>query len=194
MKLKAVEMARGHDGFLRGRPEPALIVAAYVASETDTLFLDRALCRLDVNEAFPCEVVPEQTELFRATVPRLKDSRVLVLGLALEEDTGEDVRSVYAALDKIEDDLLVWSEQVVQPAPTSILETARGVILRPPDAMPVNLLMHGADVGDICHSDSLIGACMIVLDTTNGAFDEWRMPFLSTDGRNDWAARLLIRW
>ncbi|MBI5490919.1 MAG: hypothetical protein HY905_26540 [Deltaproteobacteria bacterium] len=187
--LDAVELARGHDGFLRGKPEPALLFAAWSVGPASSRLLGRAARLLTVRGSFPCTTVPDETLLLRAASSPGHD-RVALLVAALEVDAGTDVKWLYAALGD-PDAVSVWSEDAAAPEPSAVAEAARAA---PPAGAsgPVRLLRGRVNVEDSCRRDEWVGACLLVRPIGAGETEE-RLRVVSADRRNDWTACLRLR-
>jgi hypothetical protein len=187
--LDAVELARGHDGFLRGKPEPALIFAVWSVGPSSARLLGRALRRLVVRRPFPCTSIPDEIELLRAASSP-GDDRIAVLAAALEVDDGTDLGRIFAALGD-EDAVVMWSDDAPAPEPHGLAEAARQRDpARPPG--PVRLLCARADVEDSCRGDQWVGASFLVRPIGAGVTED-RLRVLSRDQRNDWTACLRLR-
>ena len=192
-RLEAVELARGHDGFLRGRPEPVLLVAGFGVGGGEAFLLSRALRRVVVREPFPSVTTitgPTDCEVVKARVPPECD-RVVVLILAIEEDSGRDVEALYAELPSCEL-FSAWPLDERWPDPLGLEELARGPRTPPPRAQRVHLLSGGRDLREQCHADDWVGAALVVLERGGDAGVLWRYRFVSADGRNDWTALVRI--
>jgi hypothetical protein len=193
--LESVEFVRGHDGLLRGKPEPVVMVATYGVGGAGTCLVARALRRLAVHEPYPSVTtitrVPER-ELFRADIPH-DFERVVVLALAIEEDSGRDVESIYANLASAEL-LSAWSEGERLPEPLTLEELARAPLTSPPKAQGVHLIFDGCDLRERCSADDWIGASLAVLEHKGGGTNLWRYHFVSSDKRNDWTALVRIKF
>ena len=190
LRLDSVEITRGHDGFLRGDPEPTLILAAFAVARGNTYLLERTLRRLRATAPFPSEVTVGERLLFSADLPGAPP-RVALLGLAVEQDHGKDVEALYAALGHAES-LDTWSISTPLPEPRGIEDLVDEPPTRPPVATRVHLMRDGVDMGDACRHDNWIGAALLLLATDQPCVRRWRMPFLSADGRNDWTVRLRL--
>jgi hypothetical protein len=188
--LDSVELARGCDGFLRGRPEPVLLFAAWSVGPASARLLGRAMRQLRVRSAFPCTSVPDEPWLLRVSSPASNHS-VALLVLALERDAGTDVEWLYAALGD-EDAVTVWTTEAPTPEPLSVAEAARGGIPGIADGRSVRLLRGRVDVEDECEKDDWVGAGLLVRPMGEGDYDG-RLRFASRTGRNDWTARLRLR-
>jgi hypothetical protein len=54
LEVAALEIARGHDGLLKGRPEPVLLVGVYMRDANAIHLLGRSLHRFRVPGPMPC--------------------------------------------------------------------------------------------------------------------------------------------
>jgi hypothetical protein len=187
-RLTCLEIARGHDGFLRGKPEPVVIVAAYLVDGTTTYVVGRMLHRFKVTQPFPSEARSEATALpmSTVTVPDETTPRWVVLAIALEEDGGKDVQRLYGAVERYRA-LTVWTPDTrdVDPLPLHALpETEDWNVPR-----EVELSVEGATESALCQSDKWIGAvCWRIRARGGSKKSRFRLPFLAADGRNDWTA------
>jgi hypothetical protein len=142
MSLEALEVTRGHDGLLRGKPEAALLVAAYRTNGLlPASLLARALVRVQPKSELPCSVSLEQREL-RYDARFAATERIAVLVFALEEDSGDGVAALYAALET-SGQFLLYSAAESVPSPLTLDEWARHEH-RAPAAQPVEVLFGGA--------------------------------------------------
>jgi hypothetical protein len=190
VRLKAVEITLGHDGYLRGHPEPTLLVFAYAVTIDRSYMLGRALRRLDVTGSYPCEAVIAEQLLFRAEILS-GVQRIALLCLALEEDSGRDIELLYARLAHAET-LQLWDACVPVPQPRAIAELGDAQPSSPPVASRVQLMHGGEDVASLCRRDDWIDAAVVVWDPAQPTHRHWRCPLVSANGRNDWTAHLEI--
>lgn len=193
--LGSVEFASGHDGFLRGKPEPVIILAAFAISERQTSLIGRALRRVPVHEPYPSVTeitLIKERELFDVPVPE-EYKRVLLMGLAIEEDGGRDVSELYGSLE-VPETIASWSLGDAMPQPVTLGEAGVGDLSIPPKALAVHLIRDGVYLSETCSSDDWIGAAVVVLDVEQSRRQQWRFPFVSKDGRNDWTCVLETRF
>lgn len=185
VEVVSLEIAAGHDGLLRGKPEPVLLVAAlWVGATARTL--GRAVVRFGPIGRYPCVAEPDRPTSISGRAP--SDGRLVVLALALEEDTSTDVARVYGLLESVEP-LSFWvsGADVPAPVPLSALPLApRGA---EPIALAVHVLEGARDLGDRCRGDALLGAWAAGVPDDGGTH-ELRLRFRSADGKNDWTARI----
>ncbi|WP_437872696.1 hypothetical protein [Sorangium sp. So ce363] len=197
LDITALELASGHDGLLRGAPEPVLLLAAYLlfphdpsgpAGLTPPRPLGRTLVRFRPPEGrFPAVVTLRAPLSFKARARAREDDRVLLLALAVEEDAGKEVERLYAHLTDAKH-LRLWDLDAPVPAPLAPAELIAAPYLRE-NAAPVRVgvLDDGGDLRDTCREDDFVGACAAVVSTARHE-DTLRFHFVSADGRNDWTA------
>ena len=191
--LDEVELAAGHDGFMRGSPEPALLFAAYGVSGERVALLDRAIRRVPVSGAFPTTSplkTLRQRALFSSRIARHTE-RLLFVGVGIEEDAGDLVQSVYSEL-AAPDSLSVWLLDDLIPEPLLLAEAAQQIEVIPPTALRAQLLHPTLDWTQ-GWSDEWIGAAYLSVTLGEHTRTPWRMRFASSDRRNDWTAKLLVR-
>jgi hypothetical protein len=186
-QLHGVKLERGHDGFLRGKPEPVIMVAGYAVGGSRAVVLDCARQSLHVNRSFPCQIEPRQPILL-FSVRAAGAARLLVLGLAFESDGGEDVNRMFQALTMPED-WMVRDGSSAMAAPFRLRELEIFPPHDPPNAQRVRLTYRDKDIATCCTEDDWVGASMIVLPTEPSR-RRWSMHFLSDDRRNDWTAQV----
>jgi hypothetical protein len=187
-QLLSLEIARGHDGFLRGSPEPVLLVGAYLVVEASVYVVGRTLHRFVVKTPFPSEATADRAALPSCAVElgTAGSAKWVVLAIALEQDGGEDVQRLFGAIEH-HDSISVWAPESgdIEPVTLGALpETAEWATPR-----PVHVSLGGRSAADGCSSDKWIGAVIFWLRghraPQSGRF---RLPFLAADGRNDWTA------
>jgi hypothetical protein len=191
LSLEALEVARGHDGFLRGKPEPVVLVAAYRTNgPLPASLLGRSLVRARLQGELPCSVQLEECEL-RCDARFAIAERILVLAFAVEENSGKGVASLYAAFEKPEQ-LLIYTAIESVPSPATLNEWAQSQCSAPA-ARPVEVLLRGASLEKVTGSDQFISACAFSVGTHTHSDDAWRLPFVGRDARNDWTLLTRMR-
>lgn len=185
--LDGLELARGHDGLLRGRPEPVLVVGLYGVGDRGVTLLARDVVRFAVDAVPPLRASRVgESDFVGARTLAADASHCVALLVAIERDTGEDVREVFASLERA-DAWRVWSEGEPVPSPVEL-----GAL--PPPAPGVaavldsHVLLEGRDLRDTLSDDDLVGAAALIFRDTGGAGVATRARFVSEDGRNDWTA------
>jgi len=196
LTLEGFEMAAGADGFLRGAPEPCLLVGVFHVSQGRATTIGRSLTRLPAPSAFP-ERLEVKQELVRSTVHLAAESAppgtFVMLAIALEEDSGRDVQSLYADLDYPER-FAIWEDHTDVPEPRAIDELGAMTPSSPPVAESVRVMRRDRDLASDLPADDFVGSLLIRVDESPASrATQWRFRFRSSDGRNDWTAVLLAR-
>jgi hypothetical protein len=188
--VDALEIARGHDGLLRGHPDPVLIVGAYWHDGTMARTFGRTLHKFVVTKSAPCRALTDVRLLPSCALPRGASGTYVVLVLAVEENDGQGVGELFAAVER--PNLL----QVSSLERTDIDTFNLAAIPRIRDwsvPVAVHLLAGGAPASSLCKSDTLIGACAFWMPARLPAQPaSYRVPFRSEDRKNDWTALLTI--
>jgi len=189
--LLTLEIARGHDGFLRGKPEPALLVAAYRADGSQPAsLLGRLLLRARVESDMPCSVELGAREL-RYDARFGTDERLMVLVFSVEENAGDGVAALYAALEK-PGKLLIYNAGESVPSPLSLEDWAKREC-RAPAAHAVEVLHGGEALEKIAEADQFIAASAFSVIANARCDETWRLPFVARDERNDWTLLARMR-
>ena len=188
--LETLEIARGHDGFLRGKPEPALLVAAYrVGGTAPSCLVGRLLVRAQLKSEIPCSVELGQSEVHYDARFGVAE-RVVVLALAIEEDSGDGVQALYTAFETPEQ-LMLYDTLEAEPVPRSLDEWSR-TDCAAPLARPVEVLLGAASLERLATSDDYISASAFSVTANARCDDVWRLPFVARDSRNDWTLVLRL--
>lgn len=195
MELTALELASGHDGLLRGMPEPVVLLGAFLVASGRALPLGRCLVRLNQPVGrFPTTVTPPQPTVLRAKGRASVSARIAVLAIAVEEDVGKDVERIYSHLAEAKN-VRVWNLEEAVPSPAALAELVPGPestpLLPHPVATRVGVVADGADLRDACKDDELIGASLFVIPTTRQE-EGFRVHFTSADLKNDWTAVIAV--
>jgi len=198
--LDALEIARGHDGLLRGAPDPVLITAVYATrAAEEAVLLARSFKRLRPDAPFPseCGLSGAERSLAAVSVPRGSE-HLLVLIAAVEEDSVGDIAEVFAALSDTET-LSLWRPSDHAPEPRALGDAARHlasvVAASAPEASRVEVLHAGVGLHDRLRLGAWIGAGAVALSLLGERPPlSWRMRFASADARNDWTARVEVSW
>ncbi len=185
--MKCLEIARGHDGFLRGDPEPVVVVAVYLINAPYVQVVGRSLHRFEARSPFPSTATPKERALPSCSIELAEGlPRWIVLAVGLEDDGGEDVQRVFGALEHHRM-LSVWASDDDEVEPHALASIpAKPEWLAP---RPVQVLSEGQPFAATCRSDKWIGAvCWMLEGRERGQHSLFRIPFLSEDRRNDWTA------
>ena len=189
--LETLEIARGHDGFLRGEPEPTLLVGAYrVSGAAPPSLVGRLLVRAQLKSEIPCNVELGQPEVHYDARFGVAE-RIVVLGLAVEEDSGEGVQALYAAFETPEQ-LLLYDTLEAVPVPRTLDDWARDGFAAPA-ARPVEVLLGESSLEKLATSDDYISASAFSVPAQAHCDEVWRLPFVARDERNDWTLVLRLR-
>lgn len=194
LTLEAVEMARGHDGPLRGAPEPCLVVGAFFAGGGRAVTIGRNLTRWTAPDGYPARLeLGRELMRTRAHLGGQADGGAFVLlAFALEEDGEQDVQSLYADLEHPER-FAVWDAHSAVVELHSLEELANLPPSVPPKAESVRVLRRGVDLTASVTNDDFVGSLLIrVGHQPESRVTEWRFRFRSSDGRNDWTAIMLV--
>ncbi|NUQ76157.1 MAG: hypothetical protein HUU21_21675 [Polyangiaceae bacterium] len=202
MELFALELAAGHDGLLRGMPEPVILLGAFLLANARALPLGRSLVRLNQPSGrFPTTVTPPEPAVLRAKGRATASARIAVLAIAVEEDAGDDVARIYGHLAEGKN-VRVWNHEDAVPAPAALSELLAGpdshvppivapALLPHPVASRVGVVVDGADLRDLCQADELVGASLFLIPTTRQE-EGYRVHFTSSDKKNDWTALISV--
>jgi len=191
LTLQTLEVARGHDGFLRGKPEPALLVAAYRTNGSlPASLVGRMLLRARLERDMPCAVELGPRELKYDARFEIAE-RLLVLAFAVEENSGDGVAALYAAFETPAQLLLYTASESV-PSPLSLEEWAKREC-RAPAAHAVEALLGGESLEKSADSDQFIAASAFSVAAHARSDEGWRLPFVGRDERNDWTLLARLR-
>jgi hypothetical protein len=184
-EITTLEIARGHDGFLRGSPEPILIFATYLLAGPVLQVAGRTLHRFRATKPFPSNALADKKALPACSVrvPNGQSLRWAALAIALEEDGGEDVQRIFGAVEHHQ------RLSVLTPDPADVEpHTFASLPVAVEWSLPreVDVLLDGMALSGTCRSDKWIGAVCWLM--TASARCRYRLPFLAPNERNDWTA------
>lgn len=181
LRLDSLEIARGHDGLLRGRPEPAVLLAMFGCAPGHAALLDRRVVRFRSPGAIPCTLRPAETVVM-APMLAPTDTHALVIAIGVEVDGGGDVERLFGALEHAER-WTAWEADAVD-APRHLEEVATTCAQR---TRRVHLLLGGVAIED-GRSDDVVGASVTSLEAGVRSRRDARFAMLSPDARNDWTS------
>lgn len=187
--LSWFEIALGHDGLFRGRPDPLILVGLYHIANEHALLLCRGLARVNIKGPYPASVDgnghSQNTELVSQQWGRVDCLALLVI--ALEEDGGSDARRVYAELERAP--FTFWRDDLIEPVPYALGECATSP---PHTSENVEVLMRGEPLREQCNDDELIGATLSVFHHVRRGKHPRRLHFRAPDGKNDWTCEVAL--
>lgn len=186
-RIDELEIALGHDGLLRGSPEPVLLVGVYGVDATGVSTCGRFLYRFERPGGLPSKVAPLERSNESVVVPQSEGARVVVVVLAVEEDSGRGLQTLYAELERGEV-IVAWDEQSAGLAPVHLSELTAGGFAAEV-AHRIHLVFENRDPSKELRGDDWIGAGLVWAPLEPG-LGRHRLHFVSPDGRNDWTAEL----
>ena len=104
LKVHQLEIAKGHDGFLRGKPEPVIIAGLFRIAQHPKLSMRRCW-HFDKPSSFPSTVSCGGETTISA--PKKPSTLYLLLLIAIEEDDAVDVQKIYPMMEH-PDDFSFW--------------------------------------------------------------------------------------
>lgn len=166
-----------------------MLLAVYRVDGARVALMARYLYRFTrPAEAFPCKVSPRDDSRESVVVPFDDDTRIVVLALAVEEDNGKGVASLYARLERGEE-VIVWTDGETAPVPIHLPE------LHPDRMVPAMShrvhLLFGEDDPSKVRGDDWIGATLVWMNARADSHRH-RLHFVAPDGRNDWTASVFL--
>jgi hypothetical protein len=191
LSLETLEIVRGHDGLLRGKPEPVLLVAIYRTNAATPAFVaGRTLVRVKLKGALPANVTLKNCDL-RYDARFATTERLVVLVVAAEEDSGSGVERISAALESPES-LLLYALLDAEPAPEP-LDAWACVGCAAPTAIRVEVLAGAETSRTLSQEGEYVAACAFNLGATERQDEIWRLPFADRESRNEWVLSLRMR-
>jgi hypothetical protein len=184
LDLIELELAKGHDGLLRGLPEPVIAAGAYLLIEGEARLIGRHIWRFDAPAAIPGKARATTANLL-VPRPRLATCEMVLLMFAVEEDSGRGVANTYAALER-GDDLLVLDDlgdHLHALHELGAIEAPAGRLHR---ALP---RVDGRGFDELCVGDDWIDAAWMHIPLGPYSAD-LRFHARASDGKNDWTALL----
>lgn len=178
-------MAKGYDGLLRGMPEATMIVGLYRVGSAHARLVGRYLYRFEHPKGFPSKVGTREASDEALAVVLPKGTRLAVLALAVEEDGGQGLQTLYAALEP-GDGIVAWTDHGPAPEPVHLPEIC-GRTMPAGQGHRVHVLLGDLDPSRGLPGDDWIDASLL---WTEPAVQRrrHRLCFVSADGRNDWTA------
>ena len=189
--LDALEIARGHDGLLRGHPEPVVVLCVYAVGAGGATCVLRHVERFLVKRPPPTIVAPREKAALRHRFTDPKSPCVLVVAAALDEDRGDGVEEVFARMGEPEElSLFTLGEIIPEPRPA---HTAALALVEQTGVHEVQLLFGRELASRAVGGDEWIGACALATRRAKRVRERLRLPFRAKDERNDWTLVLDVQ-
>ena len=195
LAIEAVELARGFDGFLRGAPEPCLLLSTYLVRAGSVQPLGRVLERLRPGPTFPQRLVLDKSVLCARTFPSSASESpglLVVVAVALEEDSGKDVAALYGDLGRPAR-LSLWDPTAELPEPRALEELVQLAPSIVPEADRISLLRDGVALEQAVTQDDWVGSLLLRVSLVERTQQSYRFHFVSPDEKNDWTLSLGVR-
>ncbi len=187
-RVERLELAKGYDGFLRGAPEPTLLVAVYGVTGTRARLAGRYVYRFEQPTAYPCKVSTREPSHESCVVVVAEPSdRLVLLVLAIEEDSGRGLQALYAELERA-DAIVVWPPDTVTPAPL-LLGELEPQAMAPDLGHRVHVLLGELDPAAKLEGDDWVDAAVLHAAATTQR-KRCRFHLCCANARNDWTAEL----
>jgi hypothetical protein len=189
-RVDALEIARGHDGLFRGKPDPVLVVGTYWFDGAMVRTFGRSIHRFDVHANAPTLSRPDSAAFPSCTLPAGGGDAFYVVAIAIEENDADGVTSLYGAVERPQHLSVSPIEKTeVDCFPLAALPRSREWSI----PVSVQLLVGGGHASALCRSDTLVGAVVFWLPARPMAMaSSYRLPFVSDDKKNDWTALVTI--
>jgi len=189
--VERIEIASVHDGFLRGAPEPCILVGCYSLDDAEAVSLGRAIYRFALDRPAPSAIAPRERILDLPVLIERFPIRICILLLAFEENGGSDIRSSYRDLAD-PGAFFVWSSNQMEPDPLPMRDHAS--LLRPNHCNRVQILRDGEPLHAAIDDDTWVGAVSSAIEFIRPEQESvLRYHTRSADGRNDWLTELSFR-
>jgi len=191
LKAEAMEVVAGHDGFARGLPEPVAVVAAYYCSEQGTALVSRALVPFAVEGRAPswAQAIPRQQPAPSWFLAQ-PTGTVVVVAVAIEEDSGKDIQRIYASTD-LADEMLIWPIDGAGAVPCALERMAELTVAETPIQVGLHTV-DGAPVDTVRRDDYVGTAAVWLASPTDLRTRDFALPIRSRNGRNHWVVNLSL--
>lgn len=185
-RVESLELTKAHDGLFRGLPEPVILIAIYGVDAEGTHLLRAEKLKFKVTAESP-KPLPWTHDPWIHPVP--PGGQVATLVVAMEEDSGDDIARVEAALQR-PDSLQLW---LVDEKPKLRVTFAQSADVD--DAISprrVDLENPGGALSVSCAWDKWVGASLWV-ESSAHAESTREVRLYQGLGRNDWLMRVRTR-
>ncbi len=190
LAVEQLELARGHDGLLRGMPEPTMILGIFGLLGTQVRLLGRYLYQFDRPDGFPTKVAPQEASQESVVASLEPGARLALMALAVERDSGRGLQRLFAQLEH-GDTVMAWSDAGPVPMPTPLPELCVADRMTPDRGHRIHLMFGDRDPSQELSGDDWIDANLL-WTAQRRQRHRHRLHFVSADGRNDWTAELLL--
>jgi hypothetical protein len=183
-----LELCKAHDGTLRGFVEPAIALGAYRIQGQAAMLLGRCLLKPELeSRPLPASFALSGRIKYSGTF-RAGDA-ILVLGIALEEDAGTDIASVFALLERPQE-LSFWKQGDSIPAPHPLWELNANT--DESNGSPLELLTGSAPLEATTKADDYIGTSAFWARAQRKQ-EDIRLHFADAERRNEWTLRVSLK-
>jgi len=191
IEIHKLDIAKGHDGFLRGRPEPVVVFGVFLHAPSSLRLLDRKTCRFHRPHRFPGVASPQGALRFDLLLDYETPAVIVCAGFAIEEDSGLDVAEMAAALDRWQ--RLRFEPVGDAPLPSGSLIEWADALLEHDAPRPFDVLIDNTPALERFRHDDWIACSLYAFSGQERRQSNRRMHFTSHDGRNDWSLTLGVR-
>ncbi|MFZ5896020.1 MAG: putative quinol monooxygenase [Myxococcota bacterium] len=185
--LESLEFAAAHAGFLQSTPDACFLVGMYAWCGRGLEPAARAVYRRALRESRPCKLGPRELLFDVPLILYGLPLRVGVLMLALEENGGRDVATVYREMADPQA-FRLWAKSEGVPNPLVLADWFSPERMNPE---AVEVLQNHVPMSEVLETDTWVGAA-----SAQFAFAEIgdtrvaRLHVISDDDRNDWLAQI----
>jgi hypothetical protein len=190
--LERMELARGHDGLLRGGVEPRLLLAAFLMRKGKPALLGRSITSAGTVKSYPHQSEIHEQVLFVGLPKRGEPGAVTLLCLVLEEDSGRDLEALFSDV-AAPTRFVSYDVHSTVPEPVTLAAMMARPSTQAPHAESIQLLRDGRPLEEALKHDDWIAASVIRLEATQvSTGSRWSVEARSHDQRNDWTLWLHI--
>ncbi len=186
-----LEIARGHDGIVRGSPEPVVVLGLYSYAGGNLSLEAREILRFASPRKIPGSVavlVPDPRPM-RVRRSLGDGERFLLLLSAIEEDSGVDVATFFQSLESPQM-ISAFLTEASDPTPYLLRDLAAARNPELTDALRCSLLFDGSLMSQRCKGDDFIASSFLTFEVGESSR---RARFVSENGLNDWTLAFDLR-
>jgi hypothetical protein len=170
-------------------------LASYFVRAGSVVSLGRVLERLRPGPSFPQRLRLDKTVLRARTFPSSSSEPpglLVIVAVALEEDSGKDVAALYADLGHPAR-LGLWDPAAELPEPRALEELVQLAPSLVPEADRISLLRDGVALERAVTADDWVGSLLLRVSLAERSEQSYRFQFVSPDEQNDWTLDLGVR-